>query len=268
MNGIRASGALVQASHPWDDAQLARLYDAFPFDGDLPLYLRLAAAEGGRVLEVGCGTGRVLLALARAGCSVTGIDASPHMLSIVREKLDAEPAARARLVAGDMRDFDLRDEPPFDLAIVAVKTFAYLLEREDQQRCIATIARHLRPGGLFAIDLLHPRPDWVAEPVGRLRDDLLATSADGVTVSRVESLVSVDLVRQVRVIRSAYEVIDPNGTITLKRFVEWPYRWTYRYEAEHLLERAGLSVEGLYGGYAGEPFASDSPAMIFVTRRL
>src|ERR671917_5397 len=58
--------AYVRADQPWGDAALARLYDTFPFDADLPLYLELAA-EGGRVLEVACGTGRVLVPLARAG---------------------------------------------------------------------------------------------------------------------------------------------------------------------------------------------------------
>jgi hypothetical protein len=52
-----------------------------------------------------------------------------------------------------------------------------------------------------------------------------------------------------------------------KRFVEWPYRWTYRFEAEHLLERAGFIVEGLYGGYQREAFTSSSPAMVFLARR-
>ena len=58
-DGSTLNGALVQAEHPWGDAQLASLYDAFAFDGDLPLYLELARAQGRRVLEVACGSGRV-----------------------------------------------------------------------------------------------------------------------------------------------------------------------------------------------------------------
>jgi SAM-dependent methyltransferase len=264
-----ALGASVRAGQPWDDAQLARLYDAFRFEGDLGFYLQLAQRHGPRVLEVGCGTGRVLLPLAKAGCEVTGVDASAHMLALLRDKLDSERnlAGHARLEQADMRDFRLEPERPFDLAIVAVKTFAYLLEHADQRRCLQTIAQHLRPGGVLALDLLHPTPDWIGEPIGQLRQDLIATNGDGVTVSRVESVVSVDLARQVRVIRSAYEVIDAHGNVVQKRFVEWPYRWTHRFEAELLLERYGFEVEAVYGGYAGEPFASDSPAMIFVTRR-
>jgi 2-polyprenyl-3-methyl-5-hydroxy-6-metoxy-1,4-benzoquinol methylase len=81
-------GVLVRADHPWADAQLAQLYDVFPFAGDLPLYLDLAQAEGGRVLEVACGSGRVAVPLARAGHRVVGMDASPHMLALAQARLD------------------------------------------------------------------------------------------------------------------------------------------------------------------------------------
>ena len=266
VNGFSPAGALVHATQPWEDAQLASLYDAFPFQADIPLYRRLAEAEGGRVLEVGCGTGRVLVPLVRGGCRVTGIDISAHMLAHTRAKLDTE-ALEAELIQADMRTFDLKSRD-FDLAIVAVKSFAYLLDRADQLSCLEAIHAHLRPKGVLALDLVHPTPPWVDAPIGRLTQDLIATNAAGETVSRVESVMSVDLARQVRTIRSAYEVIDARGSVVQKRFVEWPYRWIYRFEAEHLLERAGFAIEALYGGYAGEAFTSDSPAMVFVSRCL
>ncbi len=266
-DGINRTGALVRADQPWGDAQLAELYDAFVFEGDLPLYLELAGGQGQRVLEIACGSGRVLVPLARAGFDVVGIDISPHMLALAQAKLDAVPSARARLMQTDMRDFRL-DRVDFDLAICAVKSFAYLTEPDDQRRCLQAILTHLRPGGVLAIDFMHPLPDWVAAPVGSMRDDLLQRVPDrGYTLSRVESVVSTDLARQVRIIRSAYELIDDDGSIRAKHFVEWPYRWTYRFEAEHLLERAGFRVEAVYGGYQREPFTATSTAMIFVGRK-
>src|SRR5919199_2923924 len=83
------TGALVQANQPWADPILARLYDLFPFAADLPLYLDLAASQGGRVLELACGSGRVALPLARAGHMVVGFDTSPHMLGLARQKAAA-----------------------------------------------------------------------------------------------------------------------------------------------------------------------------------
>jgi SAM-dependent methyltransferase len=269
-DGLMTGGALVRADHPWADAQLASLYDAFTFDADVPLYLELAAAEGGHVLELACGSGRLVLPLAQAGNQVVGVDVSPHMLDLARHKLTSLPdiAERVYLVHADMRRFEAFAHAPFDLAIVAVKSFAYLTESHEQLATLERIAAHLRPNGLLAIDFLHPRPDWIAAASGSVRDDLLQHSAErGITLSRVESVVSTDLSRQLRVIRSAYEAIDDHGTIVAKRFVEWPYRWTHRFEAEHLLARAGLKVEAIYGGYQHEPFTSDAPTMVFLARR-
>src|SRR6202158_6594694 len=92
-DGTTQNGALVQAEQPWGDAQLASLYDVFAFDDDVPLYLELARAQGRKVLEVACGSGRVLVPLVRAGFDVVGVDISPHMLALARAKVDAEPDA-------------------------------------------------------------------------------------------------------------------------------------------------------------------------------
>lgn len=260
--------AYIRADQPWSDAALAPLYDAFPFDADIPFYLALAEEQGGRVLEVASGSGRVLVPLACAGYEVTGLDASPHMLELARGKLEragADAKERARLVQADMRSFDLDGE--FDLAIVAVKSFSYLVRRADQQLTLGTIVRHLRPGGVLALDLLHPTPGWLDQPPGSVRQDQVQyDEQQGATVSRTETTVSTDLAAQVRVIRSAYEVIGRDGAVT-KRLVEWPYRYTYRFEAEHLLERAGVEIAALYGGYRREPFTSESSVMLFVARR-
>lgn len=264
-DGKAHGGALVRADQPWADAQLAELYDAFVFEDDLPLYLDLAREQGQRVLEIACGSGRVLVPLARAGFDVVGIDVSPHMLALAQTKLGTTP--NARLIRADMRDFRL-DEADFDLAIVAVKSFAYLTEPGEQLSCLQHIHAHLRPGGLLAIDFMHPLPEWVAAAPGSMRDDLLQRVPErDFTLSRVESVVSTDLTRQVRIIRSAYEVVDDRGSIVAKRFVEWPYRWTYRFEAEHLLARAGFTVEAVCGDYEREPFGSSSKAMVFLARK-
>ncbi len=262
------SGVLVRAEQPWSDAQLAQLYDVFVFDGDLPLYLDLARQQGARVLEIACGSGRVLVPLVRAGLHVVGIDISPHMLALARAKLEADRlAGAAELIQTDMRTFRL-EQRDFDLAVVPVKSFAYLTEAADQLECLESIHAHLRPGGVLAIDLMHPLPEWTAATRGSMRDDLLQHVAEqGFTLSRVESVVSTDLARQVRVIRSIYEMVDDSGKVLDKRFVEWPYRWVHRFEAEHLLHRAGFQVEAVYGGYQREPFTSTSAAMVFVARK-
>lgn len=252
---------------PFVAPEIAALYDCFPFESDIPFYLRLADRAGRRVLEAGCGTGRVLLPLARGGCQVVGLDASPAMVRLCNEKLEHEAKEvrlRTQVIEADMRDFDA--DGPFDLAFVAVKSFAYLQTAADQLAALHSLGRHLRPGGLLALDLLQPSPAWLAEPVGSLRQDLSRQLPDGTVLVRTEAVVGTDLAAQVKVIRSAYELIAPDGTVT-KQLVEWPYRFTFRYEVEHLLARAGFTVDGVYGGYEGEPLTSASTAMLFVGRR-
>jgi SAM-dependent methyltransferase len=262
-----ARGAFIQADQPWNDAILAHLYDLFPFDADLQLYCELGAAQNGRILEVACGSGRVLVPLAQAGYAVVGVDASPYMLDLARQKLAAAGTAvagRARLMQGDMRSFSLDER--FDLAIIAAKSFAYLLTRAEQLAALATVAAHLRPGGLLVLDFLNPAPGWLLEPPGSLRQDLVQyVPEQGVTVARTEAVVSTDLAAQIRVIRSAYEIVAADGSVT-KRFVEWPYRYTYRFEAEHLLERAGFEIQAVYGGYRYELFTSESKSAVFLAR--
>lgn len=262
------SGALLRLDQPWRDAELARLYDAFPFDADIPLYRGLAARQGGCVLEVCCGTGRVLLPLAAAGNRVTGLDASAAMLALAAGKLHAAGAvveSRVHLVEGDMRSFDL--DAVFDLAIIAVKSFAYLTRRNEQQEALATVAAHLRPGGLLAIDLLNPSPTWLLEPPGSVRQDLVQyVPAMSATIVRDEAVVGTDTAEQIRTIRSAYEIIADDGSVR-KRLVEWPFRYTCRYEAELLLERAGFKIEDVYGGYRCEPFTGESSVMLLLARK-
>jgi SAM-dependent methyltransferase len=163
-----------------------------------------------------------------------------------------------------MRSFDL--DETFDLAVVAVRSFGYLLDRQEQASALGCISRHLRPGGVLAVDLLHADPAWLLQPPGTLNQDLFTTRDDGSMVSRTETVVSTDLASQVRVTRSAYELIAPGGLVT-KRVVQWPARYTYRFEAEHLLERAGFAVEAVHGGYRREPFASGSKVMLMIARR-
>lgn len=270
MTGSQQSGLgspLIRAEQPFGDRELARLYDAFPFDDDLELYREMAVEQGGDVLEVACGSGRLLVPLVRAGLRVHGIDASPAMLTLADEKLQHEtPEARerARLEEADMRTFALGRR--FDLALLAVKSFAYLGRRRDQQEMLACVAAHLRPGGLLVLDLLNPSPTWLLEPPGSVRQDLCATLDDGTVVMRTETVVGTDRAAQLRTVRSVYDVVSPEGNVS-RRMVEWPFRYTYRFEAELLLEGAGLEVEAVHGGYRREPFTSESTVLLLVAQK-
>src|SRR6266508_3521831 len=143
----------------------ASSYDAIPDFGllydsvrlyaarqDVAFYVEEAARTGGPVLELGCGTGRILLPLARAGHTVHGLDSSRHMLARCREKVAAEPApvrGRITLHEGDVRAFDLGQGAVFPLVIAPFRVFQHMITIDDQLACLAAVARHLAPGGRF-----------------------------------------------------------------------------------------------------------------------
>jgi SAM-dependent methyltransferase len=152
---------------------LARLYDLDLADdpGDLDLYLALAAREGGPVVELAVGSGRVALPLAAAGHQVTGVDLDPAMLSRARTAADAagpELAARLRLEQADLLTARPAGSGKFRLAILALNSILLLAGRGQQRRALASMAALLAPGGLAVVDAWQPDTDDLARYDGRL----------------------------------------------------------------------------------------------------
>jgi SAM-dependent methyltransferase len=242
----------VSGNSPFDRDEIAALYDAVPFAADIPFYVDLAGSAK-RVLELGCGTGRLLLPLAEAGSQVVGVDASRAMLARARQRLAHAPR--------ELRELAGR----FDLVVVATKTFFYLTTPSDQRRMLSGVARLLEPGGIVALDLLNPTLEWLSRPAGSVRQDV-AGEVGGSRVFRTETVVSTDPAEQRRVTRSVYDVVEKDGTVR-KHVVEWGLRYAYRFELEYLLEICGLEVLAVTGGYRDEPFEADSPIMLVTARR-
>src|SRR5262245_24227477 len=152
-------------------AGAAEFYDyvvPYATRGDVEFFVEEARAANGPVLEIGCGTGRVLIPTARAGVSITGLDLSSSMLEQCRAKLATEPAdvrARVELCQGDMTRFELGKK--FALATLPFRPFQHLLTVDDQLACLTTIHRHLEPAGRVILDLFNPSLDFlVNRPVG------------------------------------------------------------------------------------------------------
>jgi ubiquinone/menaquinone biosynthesis C-methylase UbiE len=145
-------------------ADFGALYDAVPAYGtraDVAFYLEEAerAGESSRVLELGCGTGRLTLPLAQAGHEVTGIDFSPAMLARAREKLAAEPRSvqdRVTLVEGDARRIELGATSPFDLVLAPFRVLQHFPAIADQLDVLAAVRRQLRPGDRLVFDVFNP----------------------------------------------------------------------------------------------------------------
>ena len=132
---------------------------------DVTFFVDAARESGGRVLEVGCGTRRILIPTARAGVEVVGLDFSTHMLTVCRARLAQEPEAvrsRVELAHGDMRSFDLGKT--FTLATVPFRPFQHLLTVDDQLSCLSRIRHHLIDGGRLILDIFNPQDRGTADP--------------------------------------------------------------------------------------------------------
>jgi SAM-dependent methyltransferase len=149
---------------------VAPFYDAETADrDDLDFWQGIGAAHrGGRILELGAGSGRVTAALASFAGELVAIDLSPELLRLARERVQAWP--RVHLVRADMRALAFRR--PFDLIVAANDPFSHLVDAADRDRTLQGVARSLAPGGRFVLDALWLSPDEasaVASSGGRVR---------------------------------------------------------------------------------------------------
>lgn len=231
------------------ERNLAQTYDAVygvvrDPSGDVAFYVEQARESGGPVLELGCGTGRILLPTARLGLSCVGLDASPEMLAVLRGK---NPPANVELVNDRMETFDLGKQR-FRLVTAPFRAMQHLLDVDAQLRALENVRRHLAPGGAFVFDVFDPKLDRMAildEP----ESEGVSFVHDGHEMRRRES-VRRDLSSQIMTVTFRVE----GGPVGLQGTAEIKMRWYYRYELEHLLTRAGFANLTFYGGFTKLPW--------------
>jgi SAM-dependent methyltransferase len=246
---------------PGYDAALARHYDPIytglrAASGDVDWYRRLAREAAGPVLELGAGTGRVLLAMAAEGMPCVGLDDSRAMLDELRRK---PLPSNVELVLGDMRSFAL----PRRFALIAApfRVFQHLDAVEEQLACLACVRRHLAPGGRLAFDVFAPDPAAIALDVHPETED--ARYRDG--GQEIVRYVTVRVERARQRIHLAIRHEKRRGTVRLgEDRSELRMRYFHRYELEHLLARAGFARVEILGGFRGEPLADDSRDFVVV----
>ena len=250
----------------------AELYDHTPIyaaRADVPFYVGCAQQANGKTLELGCGTGRILIPTAAAGCEVIGLDASGFMLERCRTKVERQPAEvqkRASLVQGNMIDFNLGES--FALVTIPFRGFQHLLRTEEQLNCLRCVHRHLAPGGRLVFDAFHPNPRYLHDPEYlEEREEFGETPLpDGRSFRRTWRIAAYRRAEQINEIEFIYYLTHADGA--KERIVElFPLRYFYRYELEHLLARAGFRLAALYGDFDRTPLRDDSPEMIFVAEK-
>src|SRR6266436_2259475 len=139
------------------DSFIADYYDESPVVKgrvqDVAFYRDAAREFGDPVLELGCGTGRITMALAEAGKRITGLDLSERMLERAVKKrgaLRVEARERIHFVQGDMARFDLGEK--FRLVIIPFRPLQHLLEVQQHMDCLDCVRKHLAPGGRLILD--------------------------------------------------------------------------------------------------------------------
>lgn len=259
------------------DGFIADYYDESPLvrgrTRDVSFYLDAVHEYGDPVLELGCGTGRITLALAEAGHHVTGLDISERMLERCNRKLAGLPTeARERVhpVKGDMTRFDLGEK--FRLVIIPFRPMQHLLEAEQQMSCLESVRRHLwaegrRTGekkGQLILDVFQTDAERMHDPVHQ--KEALVTEysmPDGRHVRIMERVAAFHRAQQRNDVEMIFYVKDARGKEERLVFA-WTLRYFFRYEVEHLLARCGFRVCAVYGDFDRSPLVDASPEMIFV----
>jgi SAM-dependent methyltransferase len=239
--------------------------------GDL-LFYRRACAGSERVLELGCGYGRVLEALADLGTSVVGLERDPELLALAEARcgqLPREQAARIELVLGDMRSFDLssgsdaRDGRPFDRILIPHSAIYCLLSEEECVQCLRCVARHMKPGARLILDAyMADSFHETCEPDDYVNDrlDPVVSVEHGGTAYDVFERSHWD--RGNQRLDVTYEYLPKAGGEVLQGGVT--HRYLLSGQLDALLERAGLRLVSLAGDWKGGPVAPDGEFYVAV----
>ena len=238
---------------------------------DIGFFIDFARKSRAEVLELGCGTGRVLIDLAKGGVRITGLDVFSAMLARCKQKLLSENQnARSMvvdLVLGDMRSFSLGQT--FGLITIPFYSFNYLLTVEEQVSCLSCVHKHLKSDGKLIVVLPNPYLPYLIDDryLREFGDEPEFEMSDGRRVRRRFQIKTRDLSRQVVQAETIYYIAHADGV--QERLVnDLSIRYLFRYEAEHLVARCGFVVEAIYGDYDKGSFGcQDLGELIIIASR-
>jgi len=229
------------------------------YRADLAFYVDLAKASRGPVLEVACGTGRILIPTAEAGVDIDGFDLEPAMIARLRAKA-AAAGLKVRVVVADMRDFTMPRR--YRLVTIPFRAFMHLQTGADQIQALRCVREHLEPGGSLVFNVFYPNPAYIAEHRDqRMQEREIVHPITGLPVV-LWSTQRYDLVQQTLVSdREVIETIEDGTQIT--HHYRFMLRWVYRFEMELLLRAAGFTRWEVRGGFDGRPLQNPEDEMVW-----
>jgi SAM-dependent methyltransferase len=220
----------------------------------------------GRILELGAGTGRVTVPLARDGHEVVAVDQSEAMLAGLRArvaKLPAAVAARITPRAGELCTFTVPGKK-FSLAIAAFNVLEHLYTRGELDACLRRVAAHLAPGGAFAFDVQLPDLEWLTRDPSKRWAKTRFTDPTTKRAMFYSTNHDYDPISQIASIRLYYEPADGKGPTKIVKLTQRKY---FPAELEALVAHAGFRVVERYGDFYGSPLTPGAESQVLVVER-
>ncbi|MGL4611982.1 MAG: class I SAM-dependent methyltransferase [Trueperaceae bacterium] len=240
---------------------LPELYDAQyqRYRDDLNFYVGLANDYGSPILELGAGTGRVSLALAKAGHTVVGIDYSQRMLERGHEAVvESNLSNFITLLRGDMRGLELSQIFPIIIAPFNTLMHAYTIA--DQDATLASVKRHLEPGGVFAFDVY--APNFSSLNILRRETEWEHVGGENAELFLYQSL---DEDHQILESRYYLDMVQKDGSLTRQTSV-LKQRYYTRFELERMIKGAGFTGVQIYGGFDKRRYSHKETVVVVVCK--
>ena len=231
---------------------------------DIPFYVEEAQKSGGPVLELGCGTGRISIPIAKAGIDVVGLDISKPMIDLARSKAKKAGLSKPNMsfLIGDMREFSLGRT--FPIIIVPFRSFLALLNVPDQRSCLDSIKSHLDPGGVLILDIFVPDLNTLTEVSATPAHAWDVTQPDTGSRLIVWDQSTFDNHNQVIDARMIIDEVSQSGEVLGRVYQDFQIRYIHRFEARHLLEIGGFQILAEYGEFDYSPLEPSSSEIVII----
>ena len=247
---------------------VARYYDAEVGDkrDDLMMYHMLAETVGGPVLDVGCGTGRVLLHLAASGIEAHGVDDSPQMLQRLQAHLDADATLHSHITYEQADILSYTSDAEYGLICLSYNAMMHFHTLEAQIQLLEVLHPLLRDDGLLVIDLPNAGETFASPDSNALLYDRTFVEPETGHTVMVQSYSLLDRVEQLMHVEWFYDEIHTDGTVR-RLIVPHVMRYLFFSELSLLLERCGFAIDAVYGDVDGSEFIDGSERMIVYASR-
>jgi ubiquinone/menaquinone biosynthesis C-methylase UbiE len=226
---------------------------------DVPFWRRVATSAPGRVLELGCGTGRITIPLAKSGVDIVGVDRSQPMLDLARTRT-SRTLRTISFVRSDIRQLPFRNRS-FSMVLAPYGVLQSLTRESDLTQTLESVARLIPRGATLGIDLVPDVPNW-REYDNKVQ--LRGRTSEGAQLTLVES-VQQDRRRKVTTFQQEY-IERRGGRETRHRFA-LTFRTLTVEQMSNRLERAGFRVEAVLGDYRGQPWDERSDVWIILAKK-